>query len=273
MFKKTFAVVCMLLFGMASYALSQNDYTSELEAAKKELAELEEKITVYKERIKALTKEFNEADISLRQDLILCKSHMDEKTFIRESKRRQSQLKQDFHVKYAPVRQEYNGFKESHKKCSRSIKALNKRIDRLAGDPGYEAYNEEINVCRADVQAAKDKLHAGIAAIYEDANSQIEQITDMANKSKLKNQILSDAQVKEHALRMEYQKEKQAIEARIEQIRSSYKKSRAEFRMNQPQEAPYAPEEGCVEAKKAERANKKPCAKKQPCSNFSPANN
>ncbi|MFA5068632.1 MAG: hypothetical protein WC300_02200 [Candidatus Omnitrophota bacterium] len=272
MFKKIFAVIAVMLFGIASYACAQKDYTGDLEAAKKELAGLEEKIADYKNKIKVLTKKFNEADISLRQDLMLCKAHMDEKTFIRESKRRQSQLKGDFQVKYAPVKSEYNKLKDAHKRCSRRIKALDKKIDRLAGDPGYESYIEKMDACRADAQAAKDKLHSGIAAIYNEAGDKIEQITDMANKSKIKNQILADAQIKEHALRMEYQKEKQLIESHIEQVRSDYKKSKSEFNLNRAQKAPEAEGQANLKAKPVKYTDKNTRVKKQPSSNFSPAN-
>ena len=230
MFKKLVIVLMLLIFGVVHYAAAGKDYSPELEKSKKDLSELGSKIAIQKTKLKELSKEFNASDIALRQDLITCKADMDEKMYIRESKRRQEQLKQDYQAKSGPAKAEYNKLKAARAKCGKKIKGLEKKIDRLANDPEMESYNQKIDALKAEIQDAKDSLHKKIETLYSGAENEIAQITDMANKSKIRNQILSDAKVKELALRKAYKEEKQAIVERMDKLKSDYRKNLAQYR-------------------------------------------
>jgi len=230
MFKKLAIVLTLSIFGLTHYAVAGKDYSPELERSKKELSELESKIAIQRTKLKELTKEFNASDIALRQDLIACKADIDEKMYIRESKRRQEQLKQDYQAKRGPVKAEYDRLKAARAKCNKKIKGLEKKIDRLANDPEMESYNQKVDDLKAEIQDAKDSLHEKIETLYNDAENEIAQITDMANKSRIRNQILSDAKVKELALRKAYKEEKQAIVERMGKLKSDYRKNLAQYR-------------------------------------------
>jgi len=268
MIKKLAVVLMLVIFGITGYAEAGKDYRPELEKSKKELVELKAGIAVQKTKLKELAKEFNKSDIALRQDLITCKKDMDEKTYIRESKRRQEVIRRDYSAKKNPVKAEYNRLKVAYRKCSKKIKTLEKKIDRLADDPERESYNQEIDDLKAEIQNAKDDLNEKIEALYSDAENEIAQITDMPNKSKIKNQILSDAKVKELALRKTYKEEKQVIVEKMDKVRSDYKKNLAEYRV-QKKESGRSGVKG-LEAEKSSRKKEKP-KKSTPSTNFGTA--
>ena len=265
MIKKLAVVLMLVIFGLTGYAEAGKDYRSELEKSKKELAELKTNIAVKKTKLQELTKEFNKSDIALRQDLITCKKDMDEKTYIREAKRRQETLKQDYSAKRKPVKAEYDKMKASYRKCGKRIKTLEKKIDRLADDPEMELYNQKIDDLKAGIQDAKDNLNKKIEALYGDADNKIAQIKDMANKSKIRNQILSDAKVKELALRKTYKEEKQAIVEKMDKVKSDYRKNLAEYRA-QRTESERSEVKG-LEVEKSSRKKENP-KKSAPSTNF-----
>jgi chromosome segregation ATPase len=237
MIRRVIIVFVLAIFYLTGYAEAGKDYSSKLEECRKDLADIEIKLAEQKVKLRELNKEFNEADIALRQDLIACKADMDEKTHIRESKRRESQLRQDHNAKIKPAKAEYNRLKVARAKCIKKNKSLEKKIDRSAGDPYIERYNEDIDGLKMEMESAKALMHEKIAAINDEAEKEIEAITDMSNKSKIKNQILSDAMDKELVLRREYKEKKQDISAKMNQLRSEYKKNLAEFRSKRVESA------------------------------------
>jgi chromosome segregation ATPase len=237
MIRKLIIVFMLAIFGLTGYAEAGKDYSSELERSKKELAGIEVELAAQKAKLKELNKEFNEADIALRQDLIACKAGMDEKTYIRESKSRERELRQDHQAKMKPAKSEYNKLKSARAKCIKKSRSLEKKIDRLANDPYMETYNQEMDRLKGEMEDAKATMHEKISVINDKAENEIEAITDMSNKSKIKNQILSDAMDKELVLRREYKEKKQDISAKMNQLRSEYKKNLAEFRSKRVESA------------------------------------
>jgi chromosome segregation ATPase len=230
MIKRLVVVSMLAIFGLTGYAEAGKGYSSELEGSKAELADIEVKLAAQKAKLNELNKEFNEADIALRQDLIACKADMDEKTHIRESKRREGQLRQEYQAKMKPAKAEYNRLKAARSKCIKKSKSLEKKIDRLANDPYMEKYNEDMDMLKKEMEDAKTIMHDKIAVINDNAGKEIDAITDMSNKSKIKSQILSDAMDKELVLRREYREKKQDISDKMNKLRSEYRKNLAEFR-------------------------------------------
>jgi hypothetical protein len=269
MIRKFVIVLVLSLFGLTTqHALAEKDYASELERSKKELAEIEVKLDAQKTRLKELSREFNNADIALRQELIACKADMDEKAHIRESKRREGQLRQEHQAKMKPAKAEYNRLKVARAKCIKKNKSLVKKIDRLANDPEMETYNQEIDRLKQEIEDAKTTMNEKIAAIYDNAEKEIDQITDMDNKSKLKNQILSDAKVKELAIRKEYKEQKQAIVERMDTVRKDYRKNLAEFRAQRVEKASLDAQE---KPDKKNRKDQEKTRKSTPATNFTVA--
>jgi hypothetical protein len=232
MFKKLVLVLLALMFSLAADA-NAKDYSEKLAAAEEKLSMLQEQVSNKKDELQELSKWFADSDIALRQDLISIKTDMDEKTHIRESKRRQAELKQEYQEKRKPLKAEYDKLRIEHRKTVREIKSLNKKIDRLAGDPYIEIYNQKIAGLRQEVQASKDRLSESIANIYNRADIEIAKITDMDNKSRIRNQILTDAKIEELALRKENSIERQAIADKIAHARKEHRDKQAEFRQSQ----------------------------------------
>ena len=232
MLKKLVLVLLALMFCLTA-AANAKDYSDKLAATEEKLSMLEEQVSNKKTELHDLAKWFADSDIALRQDLISVKSDMDEKTHIRESKRRQAELKQEYQEKRKPLKAEYDKLRIEHRKTARKIKSLSKKIDRLAGDPYLEIYNQKIADLRQEVQASKDRLSESIANVYNRADIEIAKITDMDNKSRIKNQILTDAKIEELALRKENSIERQAISDKIAQARKEHKEKLAEFRQSQ----------------------------------------
>jgi uncharacterized protein YhaN len=267
MIKKLVIVLALSVFGLTQYAAAEKDYALELKSAEEKLSALEAGITEQKLKIEELMKEFNDSDIALRQDLIAIKPTMNEKAYIRESKRRQTEFRQDFDARIRPVKQEYARSKVSRRKYAKKIRLLKKRIDRLANDPEAESYNKKIDELKGQIQDAKDEMNKAVAAIYKKADNDIAQIEDMANKSSIKSGILSESRVKALAVRKEYKAKKEAIVERMDKITSDYKKNLDEFRAGQA-EASRAGGTGVVE-KSNKQDNGKP-AVSGPAVNFSP---
>jgi chromosome segregation ATPase len=271
MIKRVIVVLMLAIFGLAAgYAEAGKDYSTELERSKKELAEIEAKLAAQKAILKELNKEFNEADIALRQDLIACKADMDEKTHIRESKRREGQLRKDHQAKMKPAKAEYNRLKIAYRNCRKKTKTLERKIDRLANDPESEVFNKKMENFKQQIKDTNDMMHAGIEDIYTKADRKIDQITDMSNKSKIRSQILSDAKTEELALRKEYKEKKQALVAQMDQARSQYRKNLAEFRAKQA-EAQRGEIKTAPESKARHRGEKQEKQKSSPSTNFSKA--
>lgn len=270
MIRKVIAVAALCVFAIVGYAHAGKDYSAELESSKKELSELESKIAAQKGVLKELSKEFNQADIALRQDLIACKADMDEKTHIRESKRREGQLRSDHQAKIKPAKAEYNRLKAAYRNCKKKIKTLERKIDRLAVDPESEAFSKKMENFKQQIKDTNDMMHAGIQDIYAKADRQIGQITDMSNKSRIRSQILSEAKTEELALRKEYKEKKQALVAQMDQARSEYKKNLAEFRAKQTEEAKSMTQD-TSQAKAKEKPEKQGKRKSSPATNFGTA--
>ncbi len=261
MFKKLVLVLLALMFSLAADA-NAKDYSEKLAAAEEKLSMLEEQVSTKKDELQELAKWFADSDIALRQDLISIKSDLDEKTHIRESKRRQAELRQEYQKKRKPLKAEYDSFKGEHRKTARKIKSLEKKIDRLAGDPYLEIYNQKIAGLRQEMQASKDRLSDGISNIYNRADTEIGKIADMANKSMIKNQILSDAKTEELALRKESSIQRQAIADKIAEARKEHREKLTEFRHDQTETA-------IIETKGASAGAKAAKVKKsQPVVNF-----
>jgi len=270
MFKKLVIVFMFSIFCLTGYAQAEKDYSAELERSKKELADIELKLTAQKARLRELSKEFNEADIALRQELIACKADMDEKTHISESKRREKKLRQGHDAKLKPAKAEYSRTKAAYRNCKKKMKTLERKIDRLAVDPESEVFNKKMENFKQQIKDTNDMMHAGIQDIYAKADRKIGQITDMSNKSKIRSQILSEAKTEELALRKEYKEKKQAIVAQMDEARSRYRKSLAEFRAKQA-EAQRGEIKAAPEPKTRHRGKKQEEQKSSPSTNFSTA--
>jgi chromosome segregation ATPase len=270
MIKRVVVVLMLSIFGLTGYAQAGKDYGAELERSKKELSELEVKLAAQKAKLKELSKEFNNADIALRQDLIACRADMDEKTHISESKRRERKLRQDHDAKLKPAKAEYNRLKIAYRNCKKKIKTLERKIDRLAVDPESEVFNKKMDNSKQQIKDTNDMMHAGIQDIYAKADRKIDQITDMSNKSRIRSQILSEAKIEELALRKEYKEKKQALVTQMDQARSQHRKNLAEFRAKQAEvqrgEIKTAPE-----PKTRHRGKKQEKQKSSPSTNFSTA--
>jgi hypothetical protein len=265
MFKKLVLVLLALMFSLAADA-NAKDYSEKLAAAEEKLSMLQEQVSNKKDELQELSKWFADSDIALRQDLISIKSDMDEKTHIRESKRRQAELRQEYKKKRKPLKAEYDSLRIEQRKTARNIKSLYKKIDRLAGDPYIEIYNKKIAGLRQEMQASKDSLSESIANIYNRADIEIAKITDMDNKSRIKNQILTDAKTEELALRKENSIERQTIADKIAHSRKEHRDKLAEFRHSQA-------ETEIAQAKDTSEKTIKPGKKAKTAKKSSPATN
>jgi hypothetical protein len=265
MLKKLVLVLLAIVFSLTAEA-NAKDYSEKLAATKEKLSMLEEQVSNKKNELHELAKWFADSDIALRQDLISIKSDMDEKTHIRESKRRQAELRQEYKKKRKPLKAEYDKLRVEHRKTARKIKSLSKKIDRLASDPYMEIYNQKIAGLRQEMQASKDRLSESIANIYNRADIEIAKITDMDNKSRIRNQILTDAKTEELALRKENSVERQAIADKIAQARKEHRDKQAEFRQSQA-------ETEIAQAKDISEKTIKPGKKAKTAKKSSPATN
>jgi chromosome segregation ATPase len=270
MLKRVIVVLMLAIFGLTGYAEAGKDYGAELERSKKELVELEVKLAAQKANLKELSKEFNDSDIALRQELISIKPDMDKKTHITESKRREKKLRQDHNAKLKPAKAEYNRLKIAYRNCKKKIKTLERKIDRLAIDPESEAFNKKMENFKQQIKDINDMMHAGINDIYAKADREIDNITDMSNKSKIRSQILSDAKTEELALRKTYKEKKQAIVAQMDEARSKYRKNLAEFRAKQT-EALKEELKTSTEPQTRHKGKKQEKQKSSPSVNFSTA--
>jgi hypothetical protein len=268
MLKRLAVVIVMMMFLYAPQATAQNNYRSELKAEEQKLSELKLRIADQKSRIKALSQEFAESDIALRQELIKIKPDMDDKAYVRESKKRQAAIKEDYKRRHKPLKDEYYKLKTAYGKSAKKVKSLEKKIDRLENDPELDNYTQKVDKLKQDIDQANEKLKKKIEGIYKDADNRIENISDPVNKSKIKKQILSEAKDKELALRKEFKQEKQSIVENIDKVRSAHKEKLAEYRKDKAQASQCAADDAACSTLKqsSTRAEKQ---KSDPSVNFS----
>jgi len=267
MIRKMALIALLAIFGITSQAQADISYETDLTQAQKELAELDAKIKEHKEELALLTKQYNDADIKLRQELIACKAGMDKKAFVRESKSRQAEMRANHKQKFSPVKAEYNRLKTRRALCNRKIKSLEKKIDRASSNPGLSVYEEKINALKSEITSAKNVMNKKIADLYAQADTDISGITDMSNKSRLKNQILKEAKANELSIRKQYKEEKQAIVNRMDAERKLYKDYLAEYRLEHANEP--AHETVQTDRKQAKQKKGAHKAKKPAHTNFS----
>jgi len=276
MLKKTLCVIAAIMLCGAVVSLASQDYAAELRQEQKRLEELTKQLSAQKEKLKKLADEYEKADMSMRQQLLEDKQNMDKKEFIRKSKLEQEELRDNYFKNKKPLKAEYNKLKIDYHTCKKRIKILTKKIDRLSDDPDSEKYNAQAQKLKDELTQRKQILDNAIAEVRENADMQIAAITDMSNKSAIKNQILSDARDKELALRKEYVADKEQIVKKMDKARAEYKNSLRAWRMRKEAERKAKQLKDVTEQKEnleSRVAASSGTSEKSANTNFCPANN
>jgi len=275
MVKKILMLVMALTLCVPAASFAAKDYAAELKQEQAKLVELTKQLTVQKNKLKKLASEYEIADMAMRQRLLKDKAATGDKEYIRTAKIEQEKLRKEYYKNKKPLAAENNRLKTEYHACKKSIKRLTKRIDRLAKDPDHEAYKAKIEELKAEISVLQEKRDDAVMKIRKDADSEIAAITDMTQKSSIKNQILSKAKTKELEARKKYTADKAVVAAKMDAARKEYKNNLKLWRMKQSAERDEQKVKNVKEQRKkiaAQSVSSNDNSEKAAITNFCPAN-
>jgi len=234
MVKKLLVLAVMFAFIVPNICLAKpcSEYQKELSQNQKQLVQLEKEITAQKHKLDKLSKEYNDADMALRLELINAKKtsagkELDKrakKLHIRKSKAGQEALRDDYYTKKKPLAKELDVFNKKHHKTEKRIKTLEKKLDKISeGYVDNDEYEKQLASLKSELDTARSEYKKALLDIKEKVANDIATISDKSKKSKISRDIRSESKIKEHKLFKEYQSTKIEIKERISEIKKKNK--------------------------------------------------
>jgi len=275
MIRKILLTALALSLCVPAVSFAAKDYAAELKQEQKKLIKITKQLATQKAKLQKLTSEYEIADKAMRQRLANDKLSTDKKEFIRISKTEQDKLRKEYYKNKKPLAAENNNLKSQYHKCKKNIKRLTKQMDRKEKDPDHEAYQAKVGGLKGQISKLQKTRDNAIMKVREDADSEIAAITDMTQKSTIKNQILTKANEKELELRKKYTADKAVIGAKIDTARSEYKNSLKIWRMKKDAERKEQQVKVATEQRKkidAQPVSSDGSSPSRASTNFSPAN-
>lgn len=275
MIRKIIMTALAFTLCIPAVSFAAEDYAAELKQEQQKLIEVTKQLTTQKAKLQKLTSEYKIADQAMRQQLAKNKLTTDKKEFIRTSKMEQNKLRDEYYKNKKPLAAKNNDLKRQYHVCKKNIKTLTKQIDRKAKNPGHEAYQIKVQELKRQISKLQKTRDNAIIKVRADADSEIAAITDMTQKSTIKNQILTKANEKELELRKKYTADKAAIAAKIDAARSEYKNSLKIWRMKKDAERKEQQVKAAAQQRKkiaAQPVSSDGTIASRASTNFSPAN-
>lgn len=226
MHRKLFVLALTLVLVVPNICLAKpySAYEKDLDRNQKTLIDLEERISRKKTRLKALSKEYNDADMALRMEFINAKKapagkeldKQSKKLLIRKAKADQNALRKDYYDKKKPFADRLSELNKMVYQAKRNIKMLEKKLDKISeGYVDNDKYQEEIASLKQELETARSEYNQSLLGIKEQVINDIASISDLSRKSKISKKIKTEAKEKEHKLLKEYQSKKIKIRDKI----------------------------------------------------------
>jgi len=232
MLKKAIALSVMMIVASSLSLFAQGSFDEELAALEKQQASLNVQIEQVKGEVKQATQEYKEADMALRQELIIkekdLKETQDPKTahviVVREGKERQAQLRKTYYDKKKPLAKKLYSLKDQAAEVKRKVKKLQHKKDRLAeGKFANLDYEEKLEDLKAQIKALDNKYLMQKADLKSEFNEKVDALSEQIGEKRARKRLAQEYASKKADLRATFLEKKVPLSDQYEALKKEYR--------------------------------------------------